>query len=423
MSSRTSAASPTAATTRASTSKSTSARDHRFRSRKCATGSSACRRQVRLMTKRLGEDRSRYRASLSRDGSPLRPLPAGRCARAAGAHGNDDRGTATARCSLGLAPDAMSGLWPAPAKLNLFLHVIGRRADGYHEIQTAYQLIDLQDELAFRAAGRRRDSPDRGTGRRRRGGGSLPARRAAPASRGRDARKGSTSGSTKRIPIQGGLGGGSSDAATTLVALNEIWGLGLGPDRLAEIGLELGADIPLFIHGHSAWGEGVGERLTPLELPPQHFAIVFPGVGIRTADVFQASELTRKTPKTTIRGFLKAGGHNDCEPVVAGRSPEVRKRTCLAIESRQGAPDRHRQLRVRGIRRSRGGRGRARGSAARLARFRGPGPRPFAPAGTPGGGAAVPRWREGLKMGCRQVVRQRVLIPSYEGSNPSTPAS
>ncbi len=121
------------------------------------------------------------------------------------------------------------------------------------------------------------------------------------------------------------MGGGSSDAATTLIALNEIWGLHLPVGALARIGLRLGADVPLFVHGRSAWGEGVGERLTPLELPERHFAIVFPGVGIPTAEVFQAPELTRKTPETTIRGFLTAGGRNDCEPVVTGRSPEVRR--------------------------------------------------------------------------------------------------
>ena len=129
----------------------------------------------------------------------------------------------------------------------------------------------------------------------------------------------------KHIPVQGGLGGGSSDAATTLVALNEIWGLRLPAPRIAALGLELGADIPFFVQGRTAWGEGIGERLTPLELPPKHYAIVFPGVGISTAEIFQAPELTRKTPETTIRGFLKAGGRNDCEPVVAGRSPEVRR--------------------------------------------------------------------------------------------------
>jgi 4-diphosphocytidyl-2-C-methyl-D-erythritol kinase len=216
------------------------------------------------------------------------------------------------------------GAWPAPAKLNLFLHVTGRRPDGYHEIQTVFQLVDLTDRMWFVP---RAD----GAIRRIEGPAAVPpeadlavraARRLQEASgydRGVDIRI------EKRIPIQGGLGGGSSDAATTLVALNEIWGLRLPRSLLAEFGLPLGADVPFFVRGESAWGEGIGERLTPLDLPERHFAIVFPGVGISTADVFQAPELTRKTAKTTIRGFLKAGGRNDCEPVVTGRSPEVRQ--------------------------------------------------------------------------------------------------
>jgi 4-diphosphocytidyl-2-C-methyl-D-erythritol kinase len=223
--------------------------------------------------------------------------------------------------------------WPAPAKLNLFLHVTGRRADGYHEIQTVFQLVDLADRLHFT---RRMDAEIR----RAAGPAELPeeadlcvraARRLQSVSHidhGVDIRL------EKRIPVQAGLGGGSSDAATTLVALNEIWGLRLAPSLLAELGLELGADVPFFVHGQTAWGEGVGERLTPLDLPERHYAIVFPGVGISTAEVFQAPELTRKTPKTTIRGFLTAGGHNDCEPVVTGRSPEVRR--ALAWLSERG---------------------------------------------------------------------------------------
>jgi 4-diphosphocytidyl-2-C-methyl-D-erythritol kinase len=214
--------------------------------------------------------------------------------------------------------------WPAPAKLNLFLHVIGRRPDGYHEIQTAFQLIDLADDLGFVA---RAD----GEIRRVEGPVEVPAAQdlCLRAARSLQAAGGCSLGADirleKRIPVQGGLGGGSSDAATTLVALNEIWGLRLPVDALAEIGLAIGADVPLFVRGRSAWGEGVGERLTPLDLPARHFAIVFPGIGVRTAEVFQAPELTRKTPETTIRGFLKAGGRNDCEPVVTGRSPEVRR--------------------------------------------------------------------------------------------------
>lgn len=219
----------------------------------------------------------------------------------------------------------MSGAaWPAPAKLNLFLHVTGRRDDGYHELQTVFQLVDLADALDFEP---RAD----GDIRRVEGPPEVSAAEDLCLSAARRLREagGSTAGVDirlkKRIPIQGGLGGGSSDAATTLVALNEIWDLRLPTGALAEIGHGLGADVPLFVHGRSAWAEGIGELLTPLELPERHYSIVFPGVGIATADVFQAPELTRKTPKTTIRGFLTAGGHNDCEPVVAGRSPEVRR--------------------------------------------------------------------------------------------------
>jgi 4-diphosphocytidyl-2-C-methyl-D-erythritol kinase len=223
--------------------------------------------------------------------------------------------------------------WPAPAKLNLFLHVTGRRSDGYHEIQTVFQLVDLADRLHFAP---RADREIRRIG----GPAEVPAdedlclraarrlQEACHFDRGIDIRL------EKRIPLQAGLGGGSSDAATTLVALNAIWGLRLAPSLLADLGLGLGADVPFFVHGQTAWGEGIGERLTPLELPERHFAIVFPGVGMPTADVFQAPELTRKTPKTTIRGFLKAGGHNDCEPVVTGRSPEVRR--ALAWLSERG---------------------------------------------------------------------------------------
>jgi 4-diphosphocytidyl-2-C-methyl-D-erythritol kinase len=214
--------------------------------------------------------------------------------------------------------------WPAPAKLNLFLHVTGRRPDGYHEIQTVFQLVDLADELTFASR------PD-GEIRRAAGPAEVPAAQdlCLRAARVLQAAGGCPRGADirleKRIPVQGGLGGGSSDAATTQVALKENWGLRLPVDRQAAIGLELGADVPLFVRGASAWGEGVGDRLTPLELPERHYAIVFPGVGVSTAEVFQAPELTRKTPETTIRGFLKAGGRNDCQPVVAGRSPEVRR--------------------------------------------------------------------------------------------------
>lgn len=223
--------------------------------------------------------------------------------------------------------------WPAPAKLNLFLHVLGRREDGYHELQTAYQLIDLADELTF---GLRED----GEIQRLDGPPSVPAemdlavRAARQLQAAANSRRGVDILIRKRIPIQGGLGGGSSDAATTLVALNELWGVHLPVGKLAGIGRELGADVALFIHGHSAWGEGVGERLTPMELPLRHYAVVFPGIGVSTAEVFQASELTRNSPSLTIRGFLQAGGRNDCASVVTGRYPEVA--AALAWLARRG---------------------------------------------------------------------------------------
>ena len=220
--------------------------------------------------------------------------------------------------------------WPAPAKLNLFLHVTGRRADGYHELDTLFQLVDLCDELAIEP---RRD----GVIERRRGApGVAPEAdlvvRAARALRDRVGRPelGATLDVTKRIPLGGGLGGGSSDAATALVALNALWGLDLAVGELARLGLGLGADVPVFVHGATARATGVGERLAPFEVPPAWFAVVHPGIGVPTAGVFQAPELTRNSPPATIRGSLPAGwtsqplpGRNDLEPVVRARHPEV----------------------------------------------------------------------------------------------------
>jgi 4-diphosphocytidyl-2-C-methyl-D-erythritol kinase len=127
----------------------------------------------------------------------------------------------------------------------------------------------------------------------------------------------------KRIPLDSGLGGGSSDAATTLVALNALWGLGIGADRLADIGLDLGADVPLFVRGRSAWAEGIGEKLTPIELPEAPYVVIRPDVGVSTREVFQAPELTRNSDPITIRAFLESDGRNDCEAVVRARYPQV----------------------------------------------------------------------------------------------------
>jgi 4-diphosphocytidyl-2-C-methyl-D-erythritol kinase len=213
-------------------------------------------------------------------------------------------------------------IWPAPAKLNLFLHILGRRPDGYHELQTAFQFIDLCDELTFEP---------RADGRilRRSGLASVPEQSDLVVRAARLLQKatGATSGAdiriVKRIPVEGGLGGGSSDAATTLVALNHLWGFELPATRLAEIGLELGADVPVFVHGHAAWAEGVGERLEPID-PPEHvYVVIRPDCAVSTREIFQAPELTRNTPPTTIRALFEQGGHNDCEAAVRGRYPPV----------------------------------------------------------------------------------------------------
>jgi 4-diphosphocytidyl-2-C-methyl-D-erythritol kinase len=216
--------------------------------------------------------------------------------------------------------------WPAPAKLNLFLHIVGRRADGYHELQTCFQFVDLCDEVTIAA---------RGDGAIRRGAGAagvapeqdlcVRAARALQAATG--TRYGADISVSKRIPLGAGLGGGSSDAATCLVALNQLWDLNLTVDELAALGLKLGADVPVFVRGRAAWAEGVGERLTPLYPPlapdERNYLIIKPNVFVSTGDVFQDPELTRNTPPITIHGFLAAGGRNDCLGVVRRRYPEV----------------------------------------------------------------------------------------------------
>lgn len=219
--------------------------------------------------------------------------------------------------------------WPAPAKLNLYLGVTGRRSDGYHELETAFQVLDLADDLSF--------TPTRdGEIRRPRGAAGVAEEsdlvvRAARRLRDHvgDPALGVRIDVDKRLPAGAGLGGGSSDAATTLVALNRLWRLSLDDGDLATLGATLGADVALFVYGRSAWGEGIGERLTPLELPEAYYAIVFPGTGMSTAEVFQAPELTRNSPRMTMAGFLTRvaeGGvlRNDLEPVVRARHAGVR---------------------------------------------------------------------------------------------------
>ena len=220
--------------------------------------------------------------------------------------------------------------WPAPAKLNLFLHVTGRRADGFHELQTLFQLVDLADELEVAP---RRDGQLTLSGSPP---GVAPEEdlvmRAARLLRVQagDPRLGASLALRKRIPAGGGLGGGSSDAATALVALDALWGLDFGTERLAAIALTLGADVPLFVRGATAIGRGVGERLTACELPSLWFAIVWPGIATRTGEVFQAPELTRNSTEITMPGLLwpdwvagRLPGRNDLEPVVVRRHPQV----------------------------------------------------------------------------------------------------
>jgi 4-diphosphocytidyl-2-C-methyl-D-erythritol kinase len=216
--------------------------------------------------------------------------------------------------------------WPAPAKLNLFLHVTGRRPDGYHELQTLFQLIDLCDTLSIRVTDDGRiERPAGPAGVHPDSDLTVRAARALQAATGCSA--GATLRITKRIPMGGGLGGGSSDAATVLLALNHLWRCGLSIDALAGLGLPLGADVPVFIRGFSAWAEGVGERLDAVELPARWYVVIHPGVAVPTRDVFQSPELTRNSPVITIRAFFElAGGsgtRNDCEPVVRARYPEV----------------------------------------------------------------------------------------------------
>ncbi|MGC2032966.1 MAG: 4-(cytidine 5'-diphospho)-2-C-methyl-D-erythritol kinase [Steroidobacteraceae bacterium] len=216
--------------------------------------------------------------------------------------------------------------WPAPAKLNLFLHILGRRPDGYHELQTCFQFVDLCDEISLdvRADGRiRRITAVADVAEEA----DLCVRAARALQSAAGCALGADISVLKRIPMGGGLGGGSSDAATCLVALNHLWQLSWPIDDLAALGLKLGADVPVFVRGRAAWAEGIGERLTPL-YPPEapseaNYLILKPNIGVSTAEVFQDIELTRNSAPITIHGFLASGGRNDCLSVVRRRYPEV----------------------------------------------------------------------------------------------------
>ena len=228
---------------------------------------------------------------------------------------------------------------PAPAKLNLFLHVTGRRADGYHLLETVFEFIDLADSLHLR----RRDDgriervrPMRGVPAQA----DLTVRAARLLAAESGCRLGVEIAVDKRIPMGGGLGGGSSDAATTLLALNRLWGLHWPRERLAALAVRLGADVPVFVFGQTAYATGIGERLRPLALPPRWYVVVAPRAAVPTAGVFAAPELTRNTKPLKISGLSRGEqvfrGRNDLQSVVLSRQPKV----AAALEAlRQAARD------------------------------------------------------------------------------------
>ncbi len=222
--------------------------------------------------------------------------------------------------------------WPAPAKLNLFLHITGQREDGLHLLQTVFQILDIGDTLQF-------DIRDDGVITRV-GESDIPedddliVKAARLLQKRASVSQGVTLYIEKQLPVGGGLGGGSSNAATTLVALNKLWKCGLQIDELANLGVELGADVPVFVRGHSAWAEGVGEQISPLILPKSTYVVIFPQIFVSTGQIFAHSQLQRDCTTITIRDFsevLSDSGfeaafqtvENVCEPVVRSMVPEV----------------------------------------------------------------------------------------------------
>jgi len=222
--------------------------------------------------------------------------------------------------------------WLAPAKLNLFLHITGRRVDGYHLLQTVFQFIDYYDRLQFsvRKDGLVRRQPVLKDIEEK---SDLTVRAARLLQSAANTSLGVTIQIEKNIPMGAGLGGGSSDAATTLIALNSLWQLGFSVKQLADMGLELGADVPVFVHGRAAWAEGVGEQLTVIDLPEPWYLVVAPPCHVSTGEIFSSSELTRSAAPIKIRDFLagqesprnEAYYGNVFEPVVRRLYPEINK--------------------------------------------------------------------------------------------------
>ena len=214
--------------------------------------------------------------------------------------------------------------WPAPAKLNLFLRITGRRDDGYHALQTVYRMLDWGDRIGVRC---RQDAEVNRVGEGVAGvsaSDDLIIRAAKILQSGTKCHQGADIFVEKKTPMGAGLGGGSSDAATVLVALNQLWNLHLDVDHLATLGLPLGADVPVFVRGHNAWAEGIGEQLTPIQLPPAWYLLASPGVHAATEQCFQAADLTRDAAPATISDFLSGTVlDNAFEPVLRRREPAV----------------------------------------------------------------------------------------------------
>ena len=219
----------------------------------------------------------------------------------------------------------ISSNWPAPAKLNLFLHINGRRSDGYHELQTLFQFVDCCDQLDFRVT----DTPElilhSDMSNVVADSDNLILRAAKSLQQSTGYCGGAEIWLDKRLPMGGGLGGGSSDAATTLVALNQLWNTQLSHDELAAIGLKLGADIPVFIHGFAAFAEGVGECLQTVNPAELWYLIIAPDAHVSTAAVFQDPQLPRNTPKLGIDTLLSQSWRNDCQELVVSKYPQVAK--------------------------------------------------------------------------------------------------
>lgn len=225
--------------------------------------------------------------------------------------------------------------YPAPAKLNLFLQITGQRDDGYHELQTVFQFITLQDDITFTP--RSDDQIIRSTSWSDVAAEDDLMIRAARLLAGHcGIQHGIEIGITKRIPMGAGLGGGSSDAATVLCALNRIWDLSLSVDELADLGLSLGADVPVFVRGHAAWAEGIGEFLTPLEPAEDIFLLIVPPVHVSTAEVFRHPALTRNSTPIRISDFLEGVDFNSLETVVRKVYPEIDN--CMKWLASYGAP-------------------------------------------------------------------------------------